>query len=46
MFDSDDCLRCRRDFPALARCVERRTLAFLDGPAGRQMPEPAHGWRR
>lgn len=39
MFDASDCLRCRGDFPALARTVDGRPLAFLDGPAGTQVPE-------
>ena len=31
--------RCRGDFPALARTHEGRPLAFLDGPAGTQVPQ-------
>jgi cysteine desulfurase family protein (TIGR01976 family) len=38
-FTAADCERARRDFPALARIVEGRPLAFLDGPAGTQVPE-------
>lgn len=34
---------CRRDFPSLARTHEGHALAFLDGPAGSQMPEPVIG---
>ncbi len=29
---------CRNDFPALERALEGRRLAFLDGPAGTQVP--------
>jgi cysteine desulfurase family protein (TIGR01976 family) len=32
--------RCRRDFPSLARTVNGRPLAYLDGPAGTQVPLP------
>ena len=39
-FTSEDCARCRRDFPSLARTVDGVPLAFLDGPAGTQVPEP------
>ena len=38
-FTAADCERARRDFPALGRAVDGRTLAFLDGPAGTQVPE-------
>ena len=44
-YSEDDCLRARRDFPALARTLDaggddRRTpMAFLDGPAGTHVPE-------
>ncbi len=31
---------CRSDFPALARTHAGRGLAFLDGPAGSQVPAP------
>lgn len=37
-FTESDCLRARRDFPSLARTLEGRPLAFLDGPAGTQVP--------
>jgi cysteine desulfurase family protein (TIGR01976 family) len=39
-FTAEDCARCRRDFPSLARAVDGVPLAFLDGPAGTQVPEP------
>lgn len=39
-FTAEDCARCRRDFPSLARTVDGLPLAFLDGPAGTQVPEP------
>ncbi|HJX27887.1 MAG TPA: aminotransferase class V-fold PLP-dependent enzyme, partial [Thermoanaerobaculia bacterium] len=35
-----ECFRARRDFASLARVVNGRPLAFLDGPAGTQVPEP------
>jgi len=35
-FTADDCMRCRKDFPALRRHPE---LAFLDGPGGSQVPQ-------
>ena len=38
-FGKDECERCRRDFPALGREVNGRRLAFLDGPAGTQVPQ-------
>jgi cysteine desulfurase family protein (TIGR01976 family) len=31
---------CRRDFPSLSRTLDGVPLAFLDGPAGTQVPEP------
>ena len=41
-FTDQDCRRCREDFPALRRTLSRhgeeRPLAFLDGPAGTQVP--------
>jgi cysteine desulfurase family protein (TIGR01976 family) len=37
---AEDCAKCRRDFPALARTANGFPLAFLDGPAGTQVPEP------
>jgi cysteine desulfurase family protein (TIGR01976 family) len=39
-FAAEDCARCRRDFPSLSRTVHGSPLAFLDGPAGTQVPEP------
>lgn len=38
MYGPDDCRRCREDFPALSRRVGRHPVAFLDGPAGTQVP--------
>jgi len=37
-FTETDCQRARQDFPALARIWNGRPLAFLDGPAGTQVP--------
>jgi cysteine desulfurase family protein (TIGR01976 family) len=39
-FTHADCTNCRRDFPSLSRIVDGSPLAFLDGPAGTQVPEP------
>ena len=39
-FTTADCEKCRRDFPSLARTFNGRPIAFLDGPAGTQVPEP------
>jgi cysteine desulfurase family protein (TIGR01976 family) len=39
-FTAEDNARCRRDFPSLARTAGGIPLAFLDGPAGTQVPEP------
>ena len=39
-FTAADSERCRRDFPSLARTFNGQPLAFLDGPAGTQVPEP------
>lgn len=39
-FTEDECRRCRKDFPSLARTVDGYPLAFLDGPAGTQVPRP------
>jgi cysteine desulfurase family protein (TIGR01976 family) len=39
-FTAEDNARCRRDFPSLARTLDGVPLAFLDGPAGTQVPEP------
>ena len=38
-FTAADCERCRRDFPALERTFQGAPLAFLDGPAGTQVPK-------
>jgi cysteine desulfurase family protein (TIGR01976 family) len=38
-FGKAECDRCRRDFPALEREVNGCPLAFLDGPAGTQVPQ-------
>ncbi len=37
-FDEGGAEGCRRDFPALERAVNGHRLAFLDGPAGTQVP--------
>jgi cysteine desulfurase family protein (TIGR01976 family) len=37
-FGTESVERCRRDFPALERRSGGHTLAFLDGPAGTQVP--------
>jgi cysteine desulfurase family protein (TIGR01976 family) len=37
-FNADSCRRARLDFPALARRQGERPIAFLDGPAGSQVP--------
>lgn len=39
-YTETDCQRARRDFPSLSRAVNGRPIAYLDGPAGTQMPEP------
>ena len=38
-FDKTNCLRARAEVPALARRHDGRRLAFLDGPAGTQLPQ-------
>jgi cysteine desulfurase family protein (TIGR01976 family) len=38
-FTPEDCHRARRDFPSLMRTVDGHPVAFLDGPAGTQVPE-------
>ena len=38
-FEKADCLRARAEVPALARRHDGRPLAFLDGPAGTQLPQ-------
>jgi cysteine desulfurase family protein (TIGR01976 family) len=40
MFTSEECLTCRRDFPALERRQGDLPVAYLDGPAGTQVPQP------
>ncbi|HBL28334.1 MAG TPA: cysteine desulfurase-like protein [Acidobacteria bacterium] len=35
-----DCERARRAFPSLSRTLNGRPVAYLDGPAGTQVPEP------
>jgi cysteine desulfurase family protein (TIGR01976 family) len=37
-FTETECRACRRDFPALSRTLGGRPVAFLDGPAGAQVP--------
>ena len=37
-FSERDVSRCREDFPALARTQDGVPLAYLDGPAGSQVP--------
>lgn len=37
-FTAADSARCRADFPALSRTLNERPLAYLDGPAGTQVP--------
>jgi cysteine desulfurase family protein (TIGR01976 family) len=39
-FTQEHSLRCRKDFPALARTPLGLNLAFLDGPGGSQVPQP------
>jgi len=38
-FTETECRRARRDFPALERTLNGHPLAFLDGPAGSQVPQ-------
>ncbi len=38
-FTSEHSLRCRKDFPALARTPQGLRLAYLDGPGGSQVPQ-------
>jgi cysteine desulfurase family protein (TIGR01976 family) len=37
-FTVEHSLRCRKDFPALARTPQGLNLAYLDGPGGSQVP--------
>ena len=39
-YTETECLRARRAFPSLSRTVNGRPIAYLDGPAGTQVPEP------
>ncbi|MEE8108838.1 MAG: cysteine desulfurase-like protein [Gammaproteobacteria bacterium] len=39
-YTNEQCLRAREDFPALSRSLDGQPLAFLDGPAGTQVPGP------
>ena len=39
-FTAEHCARARRDFPSLARAEAGQPVAFLDGPAGAQVPAP------
>jgi cysteine desulfurase family protein (TIGR01976 family) len=38
-FGEAECQLCRDDFPSLSRAWKGRSLAFLDGPAGTQVPQ-------
>src|ERR1700735_1336710 len=38
-FTPEHSLRCRKDFPALSRTPQGLNLAYLDGPAGSQVPQ-------
>ncbi len=38
-FTAVECARCREDFPSLARTLGDHPLAYLDGPAGTQVPQ-------
>lgn len=42
-YTREDVIRCRADFPSLSRTVDGRPFAFLDGPAGTQVPEAVIG---
>jgi hypothetical protein len=37
-YTAAECLRARKDFPALQRAGEGPALAYLDGPGGSQVP--------
>jgi cysteine desulfurase family protein (TIGR01976 family) len=39
-YTDTECQRARRAFPSLSRTVNGRPIAYLDGPAGTQVPEP------
>lgn len=38
-FDASDAARARKDFPSLERRVGETPIAYLDGPAGTQVPQ-------
>ena len=38
MFGETEARRCRADFPSLSRRIDAGVLAYLDGPAGTQVP--------
>ncbi len=38
-YTANECLRARRDFPALNRATSGPVLAYLDGPGGSQVPK-------
>jgi len=38
VFSDKQCQQARADFPALARLVDGKRIAFLDGPGGTQVP--------
>jgi cysteine desulfurase family protein (TIGR01976 family) len=38
-FSEEQCQQCRDDFPSLKRTVRGQPLAYLDGPAGTQVPQ-------
>ncbi|MFC2015466.1 cysteine desulfurase-like protein [Chloroflexota bacterium] len=38
-FSEAQCQRCRDDFPSLKRTLNGQPLAYLDGPAGTQVPQ-------
>jgi cysteine desulfurase family protein (TIGR01976 family) len=38
-FTAEHSLRCRKDFPALARTPQGLKLVYLDGPGGSQVPQ-------
>jgi len=39
-YTAADCLRSRRDFPALDRGGDGPPITYLDGPGGTQVPRP------
>jgi len=50
MYTNEQCTKARQDFPALARELDGQAMAFLDGPAGTQVPNQvidaqAHAYR-